>query len=118
MCKEYFHKYQRPSGSLMALVNAVNPEVRRKMLLAQVKICEEASQILKAEQNATNDTQKCTNLPARKATLNAMSSYKRDRRQQNVQKQEKFLHFKLQPPCVGVIKGHFMPTATHSINEN
>ena len=58
MCKELFHKYQRPSGSLVALVKAVNPEVRRQMLLAQVKTYEEAAQILRAEENATNDTQK------------------------------------------------------------
>ena len=81
--------------SMVTLIKAVRPEVRRKMLLQKVKSFEEACDILKNEEQASEDTQKCSQARSQvqEAEGNAISVYKRDQRSQH---NEKFASQKLQ----------------------
>ena len=60
---------------LLTLLRGVDPELRRKMHLAKVSTYEEAVDIMKAEENATRDSNMCSNTP-HEATANRVSAYK------------------------------------------
>ena len=85
-CKLQAIKNFTDHQSMITLVKAVQPEVRRKMLLQKVQTFEEACEILKNEEQATADTKKCSQRPAQEAETNAMSGYKRDQRSQHANK--------------------------------
>ena len=66
---------------MLALLRAVSPNIRKKMLLKKVSTFDEASAILLAEEQAANDTKQCTsNKSQEEAEANAMSSYRKTQR--------------------------------------
>ena len=73
---------------MLTLIKAARPEVRRKMLLQKVKTFDDACQILKNEEQASEDTKKCSQTPSQmqEAEGNAVSGYKRDQRAQHTEK--------------------------------
>ena len=66
---------------MMTLIKAVEPEVRRQMLLAKVKTYQEAVDIAKSEEFATIDTKACSGT-SQEYSANAISAYRKDQRQQ------------------------------------
>ena len=76
---------------LLTLLRGVDPELRRKMHLAKVSTYEEAVDIMKAEENATRDSNMCTNTP-HEATANRVSAYKGNQKQQYAQQNSSSNH--------------------------
>ena len=64
---------------LMTLLRGVDSSLRRKMLLAKVETYEEAVEIMKAEENATKDSDQCS-VP-NSGSANRVSAYKSDQKQ-------------------------------------
>ena len=90
--------------SMITLIKAVQPEVRRKMLLQKVSTFEDACDILKNEEQATSDSNKCsyTRSQMQEAEGNAISGYKKDQKVQhnvkfNMPPKESLENFK--PAC-------------------
>ena len=79
-----FHEHQ----SMITLIKAVTPEVRKKMLLQKVKTFQEACDVLKNEEQALADTKKCSQNQSQmqEAEGNAISGYKRDQKTQHSEK--------------------------------
>ena len=66
---------------LLTLLRGVSPELRRKMLLAKVTTYEEAVEIMRAQENATRDSQQCSTTTYQEASANRVSAYKHDQKQ-------------------------------------
>ena len=73
--------------SMITLIKAVQPEVRKKMLLQKVQTFEDACDILKNEEQATSDSKKFSYSQSQsqmqEAEGNAISGYKKDQRVQH-----------------------------------
>ena len=74
----------RDHQQLLTIIRAVEPHIRRKLLLAKVDTYQKAIDIVKAEEQATNDTKQCT-APTQEASANATSGYKKFKQQQHLQ---------------------------------
>ena len=68
--------------SMLTLLKAVKPSIRKKMLLQKVDSFEKAINVLLSEEQANSDTRQCSGTEAQNAEVFAMSSYRRDQQSQ------------------------------------
>ena len=71
-CKLQTVKNFTDNQSMLTLIKAVSPEVRRKLLLQKVKTFEEACEIVKNEEQASADTKKCSQRSSQEAEMSAV----------------------------------------------
>ena len=83
-CKFEQIKNYQDHQSMLALLRAVNPEIRKKMLLQKVDTFEKAFEILRNEEQAGQDSDKVAGT-INEGQANAMSTYRRGQRSDRAQ---------------------------------
>ena len=73
-------KNYKNHSCMLTLVCSVDSSLRKKMLLAKVETYEDAVAIMKAQENATKDSEQCAG-PKNIASANRVSAYKNDQKQ-------------------------------------
>ena len=99
---------------MLTLLTAVSPEVRKKLLLAKVDSFDKAVEIVRNEEHAKSDAKKCSQPTPATAEGNAMSGYKKGKKEEAKMADDMPPNFK----CIRCLKSGHWPRSCPSKYED